>query len=108
MPTAFCVSPPAHPDLLPVQLAHGLLDAGEELLELLSGKIQERAIQSLEPAAARSSHAAPKYHLAMAYIKVGDLNRARRLFSAAQKINPQAAEAKLAHDLLAERTGGAM
>jgi Tfp pilus assembly protein PilF len=43
-----------------------------------------------------------KYHLAMAYAKAGDLAHGKTTLAAALKANPNAPEAKLAQQVLAE------
>jgi Tfp pilus assembly protein PilF len=56
----------------------------------------------LERTASKQGGAVWKYHLAMAYAKVGDLNRGRAALRAALKQDPNVPEAKIAQELLRE------
>jgi hypothetical protein len=62
------------------------------------------AIPQLE-AAATGTDALPKYHLAMAYAKAGNLTRGRTEMEAAMKINSHLPEAKMAQDVLVHDGG---
>jgi tetratricopeptide (TPR) repeat protein len=62
--------------------------------------IYPMAVSELERAAAKRSNAIWQYHLAMAYAKVGELDRGRTALKAAQKLNPNMPEAKMAADVL--------
>jgi len=60
------------------------------------------AVTHLESATAKQSTTAlHKYHLAMAYLKVGDPKRGRETFEAALKMDPRLPEAQVAHQLFA-------
>jgi tetratricopeptide (TPR) repeat protein len=61
------------------------------------------AITELESAASKGDNARWHYHLAMAYIKAGDLKRGRATFQDALKRNPNLPEAKAAEEMLAQR-----
>lgn len=58
------------------------------------------AVQELERATSKDGQPLWKYHLAMAYAKVGDFNRGRATLQAALKQNPNLAEAKAAQQML--------
>lgn len=58
------------------------------------------AIQHLEAAASLKGNAVPAYHLAMAYAKSGNRQKAQTALQTALKINPNAAEAEEAKRLL--------
>jgi tetratricopeptide (TPR) repeat protein len=58
------------------------------------------AVSELERAVSKGNDPTWKYHLAMAYVKAGDLNRGRATFQAALKLNPNIPEAKLAQEVL--------
>jgi tetratricopeptide (TPR) repeat protein len=58
------------------------------------------AVSELERATSKGGTAIPKYHLAMAYAKAGDLNRGRAALQAGLRQNPRAPEAKAARELL--------
>ncbi len=60
------------------------------------------AVAELERAAAQGDSTVWKYHLAMAYIKAGDLNRGRLNLDSALKRNPNLPEAKQAQELLSQ------
>jgi tetratricopeptide (TPR) repeat protein len=60
------------------------------------------AIKQLERAASKEGNVAWKYHLAMAYAKAGDANRARATLEVALKRDPSTSEAKMATKLLEE------
>jgi tetratricopeptide (TPR) repeat protein len=60
------------------------------------------AVQELQRANANQANPVWKYHLAMAYARVGDTSRGQEAFQAAFKQNPRLPEAKLAQQLLAE------
>ena len=60
------------------------------------------AVRQLERAAPRSTNAVWKYHLAMAYAKVGEAGRARASLDAALKLNPNVREAKMARDVFGQ------
>lgn len=57
-------------------------------------------------AAQSSANPAVAYHLAMAYAKAGDLNRAKLTFSRVHKAAPYLAEAKLARDVVFQQNAG--
>jgi Tfp pilus assembly protein PilF len=58
------------------------------------------AIRELERATAENGEPVFKYHLAMAYAKVGDLDRGRAVLRNGLKQDPNLAEAKLAQEML--------
>jgi tetratricopeptide (TPR) repeat protein len=58
--------------------------------------IYQRALTHLQSASAKSDSAIPKYHLAIAYFRLGDMSRGRRALATAQSVDPNAAEAVLA------------
>jgi tetratricopeptide (TPR) repeat protein len=59
------------------------------------------AVKHLERAALhKAGDVVSKYHLAMAYAKMGDLKRSRSTLAAALKINPRLPEAQMAQELL--------
>ena len=58
------------------------------------------AIREFESATAKRADPIWKYHLAMAYAKAGDGNRARAVFETAFKLNPKLPEAKLAQEIV--------
>jgi tetratricopeptide (TPR) repeat protein len=60
----------------------------------------DMAIKHLESALRAQNLVIPKYHLAMAYAKTGDLVRGRALLRTALKMNPNLPEAKEARELL--------
>jgi tetratricopeptide (TPR) repeat protein len=60
------------------------------------------AVRHLEAASSQGSRPVRKYHLAMAYAKSGDAARARQTLAAAMKLDPDAAEAKMARELIAQ------
>lgn len=62
------------------------------------------AVTQLETAAS-GSDAVPKYHLAMAYVKAGNMTRGREEMQAALKINSRVPEAKMAQELLGQAGG---
>jgi tetratricopeptide (TPR) repeat protein len=57
------------------------------------------AVTHLESATAKEGTALRKYHLAMAYLKVGDTKRGRQIFEAALKMDPKLPEAQVARQL---------
>jgi tetratricopeptide (TPR) repeat protein len=64
------------------------------------------AIQHLERAVERDAKSAiPRYHLAMAYQKAGDVTRARLALDTAIKLDSNAPERKRAADLIAASRG---
>ena len=64
--------------------------------------IYPTAVKYLETATANSSTAVRKYHLAMAYMKAGDLKRGQQTLDAALKIDSKLPEAQAALQLSAE------
>jgi tetratricopeptide (TPR) repeat protein len=58
------------------------------------------AVRELERASAKGANPVWKYHLAMAYAKAGDGNRARSVLQSALKQNSQLPEAKLAQQIV--------
>jgi tetratricopeptide (TPR) repeat protein len=58
------------------------------------------AVQELERATAKRANTTWEYHLAMAYAKAGDGNRARSVLQNALKQNPTLPEAKLAQQIV--------
>ena len=58
------------------------------------------AVSELERAAGAGGDAVCNYHLAMAYAKVGNLDRGKKAFQAALKQNPNLPEAKTARQML--------
>jgi tetratricopeptide (TPR) repeat protein len=60
------------------------------------------SVQQLERAAAHQDKPIWKFHLAMAYSKLGDVKRGRAALDAGLKMNPNVPEAKLAKDMLAQ------
>ncbi len=59
------------------------------------------AVDHLQRAVARSARSvSPRYHLAMAYFKSGDLENAKRTLETAWKIDPRSPEARLARDMI--------
>src|SRR5580700_5565781 len=58
------------------------------------------AVREFESATAKRPDPTWKYHLAMAYAKAGDGNRARAVLEAALKQNPKLPEAKLAQQVV--------
>jgi tetratricopeptide (TPR) repeat protein len=60
------------------------------------------AVKHLESATAKNSTALHKYHLAMAYLKAGDLKRGQQTLDAALKIDSKLPEAQAALQLFAE------
>ena len=63
--------------------------------------IYPSALVHLEQAAAKDSGALVQYHLAMAYAKAGDRDRARQALQLALRKNPNLPEAQIARQLLA-------
>lgn len=59
-----------------------------------------RAVEYIENAASRGPNPVWKYHLAMAYAKVGNLSKARAIYDVALKTNPNVPEAKNAGEVL--------
>ncbi len=59
------------------------------------------AVKHLESAVAKEGTARRRYHLAMAYAKLGDRTRGRQAFDAAFKMDPKLPEAETARQLLA-------
>ena len=59
------------------------------------------AIAQLGTAAAHPGNAVWKYHLAMAYVKAGDIGRGRSTLDAALKLDPELPEAKIAKEMVA-------
>lgn len=57
------------------------------------------AVSELE-AAAKGADPVPKYHLAMAYAKVGDVNHGQAMLQDALKLNPNLPEAKMAQEVV--------
>jgi tetratricopeptide (TPR) repeat protein len=64
------------------------------------------AIPSLERAATDGRTARRKYHLAMAYLKNGDISRGKAVLEAARKMDPGLPEAAVAQSLLASAPRG--
>ena len=64
------------------------------------GPAKSIAWQELERAAANGEDPVRKYHLAMAYVKAGDIKRGRATLQAALKVNPNLPEAKMAQEIL--------
>ena len=58
------------------------------------------AVRELERATAKRANPTWEYHLAMAYAKAGDANRARSVLQSALKQNPKLPEAKLAQQIV--------
>ena len=58
------------------------------------------AVAELERATSKGGDATSKFHLAMAYAKVGDTSRGREALQAGLKQNPYLPEAKLAREML--------
>lgn len=58
------------------------------------------ALMQLQRAASHEGNPVWKYHLAMAYVKVGDLRRGRTALDAALKMNPNLPEAKIAKEMV--------
>jgi tetratricopeptide (TPR) repeat protein len=58
------------------------------------------AIEQLGRAASHEGNPVWKYHLAMAYVKAGDLQRSRSMLAAALKVNPNLPEAKIAKEMV--------
>lgn len=61
------------------------------------------AIQHLQAASEKESNPVVKYHLAMAYFKVGDVKNAQKTLEIALKLNPAMPEAVAARQLIAQR-----
>ena len=62
--------------------------------------VYDSAIKYLERASSNPQNVIWKYHLAMAYAKAGDIQRARTTLNAALKVNAKVPEAKDARELL--------
>jgi tetratricopeptide (TPR) repeat protein len=60
------------------------------------------AVAELERAASQGGNASWKFHLAMAYAKVGDLKRGRGALQSGLRENPYLPEAKLAREMLGQ------
>ena len=58
------------------------------------------AVSELERAAANGEDPVRKYHLAMAYVKAGNLDRGRTTLQRALQLNPNLAEAKMAQQVV--------
>ncbi len=58
------------------------------------------AVSELERAAVNTKDPISKYHLAMAYAKVGDVERGRKALKVALQLNPYLPEAKMAREAL--------
>jgi tetratricopeptide (TPR) repeat protein len=65
------------------------------------------AVQHLESAAAKDPSARRKYHLAMTYLKLGEVQRGREQLNAALKMDPTLPEAEAALRMAAEAGGAA-
>jgi len=64
--------------------------------------VYKTAVQHLQKAAAGNGNAVHRYHLAMAYVKMGDLDLGEDTFEAALKIDPNVPEASMARQLIAD------
>jgi tetratricopeptide (TPR) repeat protein len=62
------------------------------------------AVSELERAAANGEDPIRKYHLAMAYVKAGNLDRGRTTLQRALQLNPNLAEAKMAQQVVEAAT----
>jgi Tfp pilus assembly protein PilF len=62
----------------------------------------KRAVEHLQQAVAKGGGALPRYHLAMAYVKVGDLDLGEETLDKALRIDPKIPEASMARQLIAE------
>jgi tetratricopeptide (TPR) repeat protein len=61
-----------------------------------------QAVSYLESAVSKESTARRQYHLAMARLKAGDLNRGRQALEAARKLDPNLPEAQMANQLFSD------
>jgi Tfp pilus assembly protein PilF len=64
--------------------------------------VYSAALQHLQKAVSQGNNAVRQYHLAMAYVKVGDLERAQVTLDAASKMDPKVPEAAIARQTIAD------
>jgi Tfp pilus assembly protein PilF len=64
--------------------------------------LYKRAVEHLQKAVAKDAGAVPRYHLAMAYVKVGDLDLGEETLEKALRIDPKIPEASMARMLIAD------
>jgi tetratricopeptide (TPR) repeat protein len=69
---------------------------------LYSKGLYKRAVDHLQRAVAKGGGALPRYHLAMAYVKVGDLDLGEETLEKALRMDPRIPEASMARQLIAE------
>lgn len=69
---------------------------------LYNNGLYKRAVEHLQKAVAKDAGAVPRYHLAMAYVKAGDLDLGEDILEKALRIDPKIPEASMARQLIGD------
>jgi tetratricopeptide (TPR) repeat protein len=69
---------------------------------LYSKEFYKQAVEHLQKAVTKGGGALPRYHLAMAYVKVGDVDLGEEALEKALRMDPKIPEASMARQLIAE------